>query len=114
MDHNSIGLFAQQGVKVTVRNSSATNNSNAGFQASAGTVQMNLDECIASNNSNGVRVDGSGAVARISNVTAMNNTAAGVNITNAGQVFTFGNNRFGGNLSGDVIPLNGLTPANEL
>jgi hypothetical protein len=114
MDHNSIGLFAQQGVKVTVRNSSATNNSNAGFQASAGIVQMNLDECIASNNSNGVRVDGSGAVARISNVTAMNNSAAGVNITNAGQVVSFQNNRFGGNLGGDILPIGGLTNANEL
>jgi hypothetical protein len=111
LDHNGIGLFAQQGVKVTVRNSSATNNLNGGFQASAGIVQMNLDECIASNNGNGVRVDGAGAVARISNVTAMNNTTAGVNVTAGGQVVSFGNNRIAGNPGGDVI--GGLSPVGE-
>jgi hypothetical protein len=111
MDHNNIGLFAQQGVKATVRNSSATNNTNAGFQASAGVVQLNLDECIASNNGNGVRVSGSGAVARLSNVTAMNNATAGVNVDLSGQAVTFGNNRIAGNTVADVV--GGMTPVAE-
>jgi hypothetical protein len=112
MDHNSFGLFAQQGTKVTVRNSSATNSVNAGFQASGGVVQMNLDQCISSNNANGIRVSGAGAVIRISNTTLTNN-GGGVNVDLSGQAFSLQNNLIAGNTS-DIVNPGTLTSANAL
>jgi hypothetical protein len=103
MDHNVFGIQALGGTKVTIRNSSATNNTNSAFQASGGAVQMMLDECIASNNANGIRVDGNGAILRFSNTTVTQN-ASGVNVTNAGQAISFQNNRIAGNTNDILNP----------
>jgi hypothetical protein len=96
------GLSAGKGSTVTVRNSVASGNGN-GFDAGAlgGTVELNLDNCIASNNSAiGIvvsSVSGGFATVRVSNSTITDN-AVGLSSSGSGAVLlSRGNNTVEGN-----------------
>jgi hypothetical protein len=104
MTANLFALVATDRSTVTVRNSVAAGNANAGFVASStagGPVQVNL-ECVtisdsaANVNSAGISASGAAALVRMSNVMVVNNHL-GLQAANGGQIVSFGNNRIAGN-----------------
>ena len=79
------GVIAQDGSKVTVRNSLASDSGDAGFKAlsqtSAG-AELNIESCVASDNSSGVVAQSNStgvATVRISNSTVTHNGTGLVN-----------------------------------
>jgi hypothetical protein len=63
LDHNNFGLRVESGAKVIVADTTASNNTNAGFVAvssGVGAVDESLVRCQSSNNSIGVKSDGTG------------------------------------------------------
>jgi hypothetical protein len=104
MEGNLFALVAADRSTVTVRNSVAAGNANAGFAASStvgAPVQINLESVTISDtaatvNSAAVAATGAAALIRISNVMVVNNRL-GLQSANGGGILSFGNNRIAGN-----------------
>jgi parallel beta helix pectate lyase-like protein len=94
---------------VTVTNSTANHNGNAGFRSedhSGGLDHLTLEHCVASNNAfDGVDTitGNAGGTLRLSNCTITDNIVAGVTKLISGTIFTRGDNTITGNGT-DVTP----------
>jgi hypothetical protein len=111
----SSGLVADNGSRVSISNSLVNGNLNGVVaEASAGTAELNVYNCIINHNTTGVLSGPGSVIIRLANSSAQNNST-GVNVS-AGTVITYGNNRINGNTVADVTGL--LTaaggPTNEL
>ena len=98
MQRNRFGLRAEDGSRVTVRDSVATGNSTNGYVAfsAAGASTLMIESSLASDNTNnGVSAQGASATVRLSNVVVTGN-ATGLN-AGGGAIVSFGNNRVAGN-----------------
>jgi hypothetical protein len=98
MQRNRFGVRAEDGTRVTVRDSVATGNSTNGYVAfSAGLpATMVVESSLASDNTNnGVSAIGAAATLRLSNVVVTGN-GTGLNAS-GGAIESFGNNRVVGN-----------------
>jgi hypothetical protein len=100
----TVGLFARDGTKVTVRNSVASANADVGFQADAVTfapAELNIENCVITNNGGaGVSAHSSStpvARARISNSTITNNGFGLANGPSPAVILSRGNNTVEGN-----------------
>ncbi|HYE73438.1 MAG TPA: right-handed parallel beta-helix repeat-containing protein [Blastocatellia bacterium] len=99
LERGLYGIRAEDNSKVTICNSSATNNINNGFLAASfgSPVEMNIESSVSANNgTNGVVVQGTYACIRLSNVTVMNNSK-GLFVSGSGSIVSCGNNRIAGN-----------------
>jgi hypothetical protein len=95
-ENNASGLVAGSYSKVTVRDSTASGNSGAGFQALAtsGPSSMSLVTSTTANNGGpGVQAGGSGpnATIRITGITDFSNASA-LSTTTGGGIYSYGNN----------------------
>lgn len=98
MQRNRFGLRAEDGSRVTVRDSVATGNSTNGYVAfsAAGASTLTIESSLASDNTNnGVSAQGASATVRLSNVVVTGN-GTGLN-AGGGAIVSFGNNRVAGN-----------------
>jgi len=75
IENSFFGLKAQGNSTVTVHDSIATGNANAGFSAATSPAAMNLERSVSSFNGTGV-VCNSGTTVRLGNTNLTNNTAA--------------------------------------
>ena len=101
LENNLFGLRADDGARVTVHDSVATENSANGFvlAGNSAAVELNLDDCVSTNNEQvGVKSVGAGATVRLSN-TAVTNNGTGLQALNGGSIVSFGNNRIAGNIT---------------
>jgi hypothetical protein len=100
----SSGLVADNGSRVSISNSVVGGNLNGVVaEASAGTSELSVHNCIINHNTTGV-LSGPGSVAiRLSDNSVQNN-ATGVNVS-SGTVVTYGTNRINGNTTADVTGL---------
>jgi hypothetical protein len=106
LENNLFGLRADDGGRVTVHDSVASDSSANGFviAGSSANVELNLDHCVSTNNDMvGVKAVGTFATIRLSDVTVTNN-ANGLQAANGGSIISFGNNRLAGNSAGDGAP----------
>ncbi len=92
-----VGLYAGEGARVTIRNSTAYGNSYAGVvtEAVSGNAQTNIVSCDLSHNGIGMQAGAGPTITRLSNTTISNNTTQG--IAGVGNVVSFGNNNVFGN-----------------
>lgn len=102
VNNNNFGIRAFDNSVVTVRNSVATENVNAGIRAEqtatpAVAVSLLVEHSQASNNHSGVVAIGATAVVRITDVTITDNGSSGVSYASGGTVCSFGNNSIVGN-----------------
>jgi hypothetical protein len=86
MENNLAGLLVSGNSAVTVADSVAASNTNAGFAATGGI--MNVERSVATNNATGISCPG-GTIVRIGNSTVVGNTTA---VATGGSCFTFKNN----------------------
>ncbi len=108
LGNGSSGLVADNGSRVTISNSVVNGNVNGVVaEATLGTAELNVQNCIINNNTTGVLNTGGAVVTRLSDNSIQNN-ATGVSIT-SGTVVTYGTNRINGNTTADVTGV--LTPA---
>jgi hypothetical protein len=104
----SSGLVADNGSRVSISNSVITGNANGVVaEASAGTAELNVHNCLINHNTTGVLSGPGSVVIRLSDNSVQNN-ATGVNVT-SGTVVTYGTNRINGNTTADVT--GALSPA---
>jgi hypothetical protein len=102
IENNVVGLKVQDNVNVTVKNSVAAGNANAGFSAAQVTttnsIGLTLDHCVsAANGTFGLVTSGSNlTIAHISNSTFTNN-ATGMQAQSTSQIISAGNNFNNGN-----------------
>lgn len=96
MTRSQFGLRVNAPARVTVRNSSASNNDLNGFQASGAGATMVIDDSDASNNNGTAVASLSGAVVTLSRTMIANN-AGGLTAFGGGVINTFGDNRNIGN-----------------
>jgi len=99
------GLVLSGGAIVSVKDSVATGNTQAGFFADNGgtlAVQLNLQDCISANNGQGITVQAGGTV-RISRVQVTNNTT-GLNPSGGGLISSYGTNNITANGAGNGPP----------
>jgi len=82
--------------RITVKNSSAANNTGIGFFAGSG-AELNVENCVLVHNGTGVQA-GVGTI-RVSNTQITNNTTG----IGAGTIRTFQNNKVEGNTGGNVF-----------
>ncbi|MDT5269259.1 MAG: hypothetical protein QOH49_1445 [Acidobacteriota bacterium] len=101
--HNDKGVSASTGSRWIIADSSFNLNTNAGVDAAAGNIGVDLDHClIHSNGTSGVALAAS--TLTISNVRFTNNSTAGIAMT-GGTIVTFGDNKFTGtDITGGSIP----------
>jgi hypothetical protein len=115
-EYNSRGIRIEDGGTAVVRNSVTSNNTGSGFIATSlngRAVTLAIENSEASRNgASGIVTNGSLATVRLSNVTATDNTANGVLGMASGQAFSSGNDRFAGNLQGNVSAGTVLQPLN--
>jgi hypothetical protein len=96
-------LVAQAGSRVTIRNSIATDASDAGFRAlsqTAAAVELNIESCVVSNNGSGVTAQSNStgiATVRISNSTVTDNNTGLFNVAAPALILSRGNNTVEGN-----------------
>ena len=106
LENNLFGLRADDGARVTIHDSVATENSANGFvlAGNSAAVELNLDHCVSTNNEQvGVKCVGTAATVRLSNTTVANNDT-GLQAVNGGSIVSFGNNRIAGNATADGAP----------
>lgn len=102
LEGNSFGLVANEGSKVTVRNSLASGGT-AGFasaSANSDAVEMNVENCVATNNDTGMEAQsGSTGVAtlRVSNSVVTDNAIGLKNFGTPAVLLSRGNNTVEGN-----------------
>jgi len=82
--------------RITVKNSTAANNSGIGFFAGSG-AELNVENCVAVHNGTGLSA-GAGTI-RVSNTQITNNTTG----IGAGTIRTYQNNKVEGNAGGNVF-----------
>jgi hypothetical protein len=101
------GVLAGFTSVVTVKNSFVSGGE-IGYAASYNAAaEINIEDSISTNNRYGVLVQ-TGAIARMSNVSVYNSSTAGVYNDGASRVVSFGNNKFGGNVTDGAAPT--MTP----
>ncbi|MFP2907625.1 right-handed parallel beta-helix repeat-containing protein [Pyxidicoccus sp. 3LFB2] len=93
LEKNGFGVMALSNAEVTVRDSTASNNVNNGFDTSNTTARMMLENCVASGNTYGL-ASNSGTIRASSTVVVHNTTGL---LPAFGQLISFGNNRVQGN-----------------
>jgi len=98
------GLFAANS-SVLMKNSVATNNTAPGVQAGSG-ASIFVDDSDLSYNSNGAQADSGGTV-RLSRSTITGCTNA---VSVSGTIFTYGDNRIGGNTSNNGAGMTAASP----
>lgn len=99
------GVVVEANSQVTINNSNANGNTDAGFFAEGNnTSQLNIQTCISTNNGKGITAN-TNAEVRVSNSQITNNTI-GLNPTAGGQIHSYGNNNVTANGSGNG-PFNG-------
>jgi hypothetical protein len=99
----SHGMYAGDGARVTIRNSTISNNGGVGLivaQSAGVTTQANVESTLIASNGSGIYAGTGASTTRISNVTIVNNTGAGFEF-GGGSIISFGNNRIHGNGSGN-------------
>ena len=105
-ENNLFGLKAQDRTTVSITNSVASGNTNAGFsaqQAGTGAIAMTIDHSASVNNgtdgvqSNSPTAAPNNAVVRIANVTVTGN-ATGLAVVGTGQMISFKTNNVDGNV----------------
>jgi hypothetical protein len=100
----SSGLVADNGSRVSISNSVVGGNLNGVVaEASAGTSELNVHNCLINHNTTGVLSGPGSVVVRLSDNSVQNN-ATGVNVS-SGTVVTYGTNRINGNTTADVTGL---------
>jgi len=90
LDNNLFGIRAENGAQVSINDSSASGNTKNGFLvfSSVGSVEMNLERCVAKNNgTNGVSSVGANSIIRISYTTVTGN-GSGLTPASGGQIIT--------------------------
>ena len=101
LGNGSSGLVADNGSRVSISNSLISGNVNGLVaEATAGTAELNIHNCIINHNTTGVLSGPGTVVIRLNDSSAQNN-GTGVSVT-AGTVVTYGNNRINGNTVADV------------
>jgi len=97
LEQNLIGLRIEEGALVTVSNSVASGNTNAGFAAfsNTGTSVLNIGSSVSTHNGTGVNSFGTNTTVRLTDVLLTQNNF-GIRVTN-GVVVSFGNNQNSGN-----------------
>jgi hypothetical protein len=96
LGNGSSGLVADSGSRVSISHSIVDGNLNGVVaEASAGTAELNVQNCIINHNTTGVLSGPGSVVIRLADNSVQNN-ATGVNVT-SGTVVTYGNNRINGN-----------------
>lgn len=104
-ENNLFGVKAQDRTTVSISNSVASGNTNAGFsaqQAGTGAISLIIDHSASVNNgtdgvqSNSATAFPNNAIVRISNVTVTGN-ATGLNVVGTGQLISFQTNNVDGN-----------------
>jgi hypothetical protein len=104
LGNGSSGLVADNGSRVSISNSLISGNVNGLVaEATAGTAELNVHNCIVNHNTTGV-LSGPGAVVIRLNDSSVQNNGTGVNVS-SGTVVTYGNNRINGNPVSDVTGL---------
>ena len=99
------GLVLSGGAIVTVKDSVATGNTQAGFFVDNNGIlaaQLNLQDSISVNNGQGITA-GNGGTVRISQ-TQITNNATGLNPTGTGQISSYGTNNITANTAGNGPP----------
>jgi len=105
MENNNFGLRVQDNTNVTVTNSIAAGNTNAGFtaaQVSAGNpIELLLDHCVSSSNGTfGLVTNGTtNAVTASITKSTFTNNATGIQVQGGSQVVTAGDNFNTGNVA---------------
>ena len=100
MEKNATGLRADDGSKVTVKNSSSVGNSAKGIHANSTSTaaEITLDSCVVSLNANtGIATVGNAATVRMSNTTVTGNVMFGLKAQPGSTILSAVNNRIFGN-----------------
>jgi parallel beta helix pectate lyase-like protein len=94
LKNNSLGLRVEDNSNITAKNTTAADNTGAGFLAVSNStaVTLNLESCVATGNLNGIKADNPNATVRISNCMIAGNTNGLVTTTGPGHIVSFGNN----------------------
>lgn len=96
LGNGSSGLVADSGSRVSISHSIVDGNLNGVVaEASAGTAELNVSDCIINHNTTGILAGPGSVVIRLSDSSVQNNST-GVNVS-SGTVVTYGNNRINGN-----------------
>jgi len=106
--NNTVGLRVEDNSTVTAKNTTAADNTNAGFLAAstgAPVVNLNLDLCNSTGNANGIKADNTGATVRIAHC-FVNGNGAGLSTTSSGKILSFTNTNYIGDSGGPT----GLIP----
>ncbi len=105
LNGNSIGLQVNARAKATANNSTASNNTGAGFSANGGSgAQLTADNCTGSNNGGaGFAAVNSGSLVIVSRSSTFNNSI-GFQTLISGVIQSFGDNRNFGNGSPGGVP----------
>lgn len=105
LNGNSVGLQVNARATATVRNSTASNNSGAGFAASGGSgAALAADNVVASNNTGaGFSSFNSGSLITLSRSASLNN-GIGFQVFLSGAIQSFGDNRNAGNGVPGTVP----------
>jgi hypothetical protein len=105
LNGNSIGLQVNARAKATASNTTASNNTGAGFSANGGSgASLTADNCNASNNGGaGFAAVNSGSLVTVSRSTTFNNSI-GFQTLISGVIQSFGDNRNIGNGSPGGVP----------
>jgi parallel beta helix pectate lyase-like protein len=113
LENNHIGIIMFGGAQVTVRNTVASGNGNAGAGFSAGGGTLNLENCVASNLEFGITANIASppipTIVVISNSVVTNNQT-GLLQDGTSVIYSRGNNTVTGNntdISGTITPLGG-------
>lgn len=94
LENNNFGLRVEDNSLIGAKNTTASNNVNAGFLAvsNATAATINLESCASTGNTNGVKADNPNATVRISRCLIAGNSGAGLTTTNSGKIISFVNN----------------------
>jgi hypothetical protein len=101
--NSNVGLFAEGGSTITVRNSVAAGSAVGflGFTATSTSTEMNIENCVASNNTNNgvsaLSVSTGVVTVRVSNSTATNNAVGLSTSGSPAAILSRGNNTVEGN-----------------
>jgi hypothetical protein len=93
LEKNTTGVMALANTDVTVRDSTASDNTTTGFETGNTSARMMLENCVASGNGNGLA--STQGTLRASSTTVVHNTTG--LLPAWGQLVSFGNNRVHGN-----------------
>jgi hypothetical protein len=112
--NGNAGIAATSGAHVNISNSKLAGNTNHGLymEEAAGDTQVSLTDCIITDSLTGITMGTGNPTLILSGVTVTDNNTGMVR--GSGPVFTFNNNRFIGNLSGNGPFVPAFTTATPL